>query len=72
MTNIEELLTKVQLLEDEGFVIGLKWDGEREKGKKTLFATSPKLTEMVRRDGDDMWELLESLLEEIEGKKTIR
>lgn len=69
MNHIENLLSQIQQLEDEGFVIALKWDGQRETGKKTLFATSPKLTEMVRKDGDDMWKLLESLLEEIKDKR---
>ena len=69
MTKIEQLLAQGQDLENDGFVIILKWDGERNRGKKTLLATGPRLPEMVRHDGDDMWKLLERLLKEVNEKR---
>lgn len=69
MSDVTQLLARVQELEDEGYVVVLKWDGEREKGKKTLFVSKPPAGPMVRRNGDDMWQLLEDLLKEFEEKK---
>lgn len=62
---IQSLLDDVQRLEDEGFVVFLKWDGERNSGKKTLIIQKPGTELFVRRDSDDMWGSLESALAEV-------
>lgn len=63
--NQEELLGEVQRLEDDGYVVVLKWDGERSKGKKTLLISLPGTDLFIRRDSDDMWGSLESALTEL-------
>ena len=60
-----ELLEEVQRLEDEGFIVFLKWDGERKTGKKTLAISKPGTDIFVRRDSDNMWDSLESALMEV-------
>lgn len=62
---IQSLLDDVQRLEDEGFLVFLKWDGERNSGKKTLVIQKPGTEVLVRRDSDDMWRSLESALAEV-------
>ena len=61
----QQLLDEVQRLEDNGYVVFLKWDGERSKKKKTLVITKPGTDTFIRRDSDDMWQSLESALMEL-------
>lgn len=65
--NLSELLDEVQRLEDDGFVVFLKWDGERNSRKKTLVISKPGSDVFVRRDSDDMWSSLESAVMEVHG-----
>ncbi|MBB5354001.1 ribosome-associated translation inhibitor RaiA [Haloferula luteola] len=62
--NQQKLLDEVQRLEDDGYVVILKWDGERPNGKKTLLISLPGTDLFIRRDSDDMWASLDSALEE--------
>ena len=61
----DQLLEEVQRLEDRGYVVFLKWDGERTSGKKTLGISRPGTDWFVRRDSDDIWSSLESALAEV-------
>ena len=70
--NQSELLKEVQKLEDEGYVIFLKWDGERSRRKKTLAISKPGTDLFVRRDSDDMWASLESALREVRDTEPTR
>ena len=67
--SLHELLDDVQRLEDEGYLVFLKWDGERSVGKKTLVIQKPGTELFVRRDSDDMWGSLESALAEVRDIK---
>ena len=62
-----DLMSEVQRLEDDGYVVILKWDGERSTGKKTILISKPGTDVFVRRDSDDMCHSLESALEEVQG-----
>lgn len=60
----ETLLARVQSLEDSGYVILVKWDGERERRKKTVLLSKPGVDELVfRGDGDDLEALLRDLVD---------
>ena len=63
--SIQALLEDVQRLEDEGYLVFLKWDGERNSGKKTLVIQKPGTELFVRRDSDDMCVSLESALAKV-------
>jgi len=65
MMSVDDLLAQVQNLEDDGYIVFLKWDGERKTGKKTLVIQKPGTDLFVRRDSDDMWASLESALAEV-------
>ncbi len=61
-----ELLNRVDEAELKGFVVVLKWDGERDSTKKTLFISDPKSDLFIRRDSDDLWNSLKDALNELD------
>ena len=61
-----ELLQQIDDLESQGYVIFLKWDGERKKGKKTIIISKPETDLFIRRDSDDLWSSLADAIEELE------
>lgn len=63
--NSLELLNEVGMLEKEGYVIVLKWDGEREDTKKTVLILKPSMGLLIRRDSDDLWASLEDAIHEL-------
>lgn len=58
-----EILTVCQKLEDEGLVVVLKWDGEREKNKKTVVVSKPGSNFSFRMDSDDLRHILDMAVE---------
>ena len=62
-----ELLTVCQKLEDEGLVVVLKWDGERETNKKTVVVSKPGSDFSFRMESDDLKHMLRMAVEAYQG-----
>ena len=56
----ESLQQQIQLLEDDGYVVLLKWDGQRKELRKTLVISRTEDDVSIRIDGDDMENMLRS------------
>lgn len=54
MNLVSQLDALISDLEEKGFVVILKWDGERQKKKKTVLIMRSDLDDVVRIDADDM------------------
>lgn len=63
-----ELLQEVQRLEDEGYLVYIKWDGERSTRKKTIIISKEENEVFIRRDADDLWESLDSAINELRAE----
>jgi len=62
---MNELLREVEKLEEDGYIVMLKWDGERSSDKRTVVITKPGEDFCMRRDTDDIWKTLEDFILEI-------
>ena len=64
MKNLEEVLQEIDLIKEEGHIIFIKFDGEREKEKTTVVLSylGNEKTEVFQRHGDDLLLLLNKLL----------
>ena len=60
------LQAKIQLLEDRGYVILLKWDGERSSKNKTIVISNPQSDFIYRIDTDSFTTSLLTALEQIQ------
>lgn len=58
------------MLEDKGYVVLLKWDGERDPSKKTVVITKPGEDDYYRKDGNDLIELFEEGYKAIMAKES--
>lgn len=56
----ESIQQRIQLLEDDGYVVVLKWDGQRKELRKTLVISRADDDVSIRIDGDDMENMLRS------------
>lgn len=63
-----ELLQEVQHLEDEGYLVLIKFDGERSTRKKTIIISKEENEVFIRRDSDDLWESLASAIQELRAE----
>lgn len=52
--NLEESLHEIDRLQDDGALVFIKWDGERERNKKTVLIEKPGTDYLLRRDTDDL------------------
>ena len=69
MDNID-ILSICQKLENEGLVVVLKWDGERDKNTKTIVVSKPGNEFSFRMDSDDLTFLLKMAVSEYERFKS--
>jgi hypothetical protein len=51
---IDEHISDIEALEAAGFIVLLKWDGERTKKKRTILISKPGKDDFFRRDCDDI------------------
>lgn len=61
----KSLQQEIQLLEDQGYIILLKWDGEREEKRKTVVITHHEKGISLRLDGDDITSIILLVLDEL-------
>ena len=59
---MKDLLSEIEKLEDEGYVVLLKWDGERSSKKRTVMITKPGSEFCLRGDTDTIWDTLEDFI----------
>lgn len=59
----QDQITTIESLEAHGFVIILKWDGERDKQKRTVVITFPGTDHIFHRDTDDIDETLNEAID---------
>jgi len=51
---LEELLSKLDQIQEDGAFAFVKWDGERSINKKTVLIEKPGTDFLFRRDTDDL------------------
>ncbi|KZN39308.1 hypothetical protein N480_00335 [Pseudoalteromonas luteoviolacea S2607] len=52
---LENLLSKLEQIQDDGAFVFIKWDGERSQKKKTVLIEKPGADFFFRRDTDDLF-----------------
>jgi len=63
---IDHLVPKIENLENDGAIVLLKWDGERDILKKTILISKHETDFSFRRDTDNFEEALKEGIKEYE------
>lgn len=66
MKDLESIFEKINLIKEEGHLVFIKFDGEREKEKITVVLSLVRndSREVIQRHGDDIYILLNKLLDD--------
>lgn len=69
MKNLEEIFQEIKLMQEEGHIILIKFDGEREIEKTTVVLSylEDGESKVFQRHGDDLLLLLNKLLEDYQA-----
>ena len=60
--SLDILIADVEELEEDGAIILLKWDGERDSHKRPVIVQKPGSDYSFRRDTDDLAETLKAAI----------
>ena len=58
--DLNQYLSVLEILEKDGAVVILKWDGERSRNKKTIVVSKPGTDYHFRADTDELESAIES------------
>lgn len=61
---LDNLVADIEALEEDGAIVLLKWDGERDFKKRTVVVQKPGSDYSFRRDSDDLVEALQAAIDD--------
>ena len=56
---LDEFVEEIEALESQGFIVLLKWDGERTSARRTVVIAKPGVEGCYHCDSDDLGKMIQ-------------